>query len=242
MLKLQQSQQERETELLRKINNQDQGGMLLELAETLGSQAQSIFKEVKEIKRIEAGRPPAPERRDGDIVEEEEVEETVAGGNGKKESARMKILDRIIETPHFQEILEEWAFHVKRGQDATMFANMFLGQMRDPNPECAETRKGGEMFANYMMPREWDEMRVKLDPQVDKDTLKVFDTAHAKAFFDAFRLIVYESLQESDDELMQRAQEKRELRAAEREKIERAKAEKDQKKEPEKEKEPVATK
>jgi len=116
-------------------------------------------------------------------------------GEQKSEESQMEqIIQDMLDKPFFKQVLKEWCFHIKREQDPTTFANMFMEWMRDPLDH--EGRKATTMFANFMKPREWSDMLKVMSPKLDKDTVKVFQSEAATDFYDGFKAMVVEQIRD----------------------------------------------
>lgn len=124
-----------------------------------------------------------------------------ATGNGsaahaaaaKEEERPMEeIVQAMVEQPFFQKVLKEWALHVRTGQDATTFVNMYMNWMNDPVDH--EGRKATSMFANFIAPRPWAELYQVIKPKLKPEVIKVFDTKEAEEYYETFRGLVTESI------------------------------------------------
>lgn len=99
-----------------------------------------------------------------------------------------------IRKPYPQEILREWALHVRTGCDATTFANMYLEWMRDPVNE--DSRKTCAAFASFMKPRDWGTVLKIIGPHLEPEIHEIFKTREAADFYEAFRAMVVEQIRD----------------------------------------------
>lgn len=151
-------------------------------------------------------------------------------GNGahpveaKQGEAQMEqVIQDMVDKPFFKQVLKEWSFHVSKGEDPTTFANMYLEWMRDPMDH--EGRKACSMFANFMKPRDWADMLKILGPKLDKETIAVFKSPEAEAFYDGFRAMVVEQIRDYWEQFLAQRKAQRAAAAAAGEATEEAPAE-----------------
>ena len=103
-----------------------------------------------------------------------------------------EIVRDMVEKPFFKQVLEEWALHVKTKQDGTTFLNMYREWMCDPDDH--DGRKATTMFANFIAPREWEDFYDVIKDKLDKKTVAIFETDHAKVFYETFRSLLVEQI------------------------------------------------
>jgi hypothetical protein len=106
------------------------------------------------------------------------------GGTDKMESFVREGLKR----QEFQEIIKEWALHVQEENDPSAFANLYLEMMQDQKNE--EIRKFCTMLLTLMSVRNWAKMFAFMQPHLDADTVRIFQTPWASKFYEAFRAMV----------------------------------------------------
>lgn len=182
----------------------------------------SGLKEVVDLKKIEATTNMAPEAQAAAVVhgmgkkdeadaaaagaaaaEKAKSQATAAGGNGNGQAAAQaaaqegerpmeEIVQQMVEQPFFQSVLKEWALHVRTGQNATTFVNMYMNWMNDPQDH--EGRKATTMFANFIAPRPWAELYAVIKPKLKPEIIKIFDTKDADEYYETFRGLVTESI------------------------------------------------
>jgi len=138
--------------------------------------------------------PPVPQRPEGQSLLETKIIEAV-------------------RQPMFQEILEEWAGHVREDVTPATFAQTYLTWMQDP--EDYQTVKGCTNFANFMASRDWKAMMKVLGPHVSKTTKEVFETEAAVEFYDAFKTIVLEQMKGWAEAMLQERKAARDAAAQE---------------------------
>lgn len=110
-----------------------------------------------------------------------------------------------LQKPFFQEVLKEWALHVKSAAeehvvDATTFANLYLEMMRDPRND--EARQGCAAFATFMKPRSWQKMLEVLRGSLDTDTIASFERPEAEEFYKQFKTMVLEQIAQYWEEFL----------------------------------------
>lgn len=103
-------------------------------------------------------------------------------------------LAALLGRPHFMSVVAEWRLHVENGQDPAAFANLFLECMRDPQDHAM--RQACAVFAAYMKPRSWAQMRAEISPFVDTETRAAFARRNAGTFYEGFRAMVVEAIRE----------------------------------------------
>lgn len=190
---------------------------VLQVVNNLINRFSGALKEVVELKKVEASAALAPEAQAaavvssmGDKKQEEPKEQTApqpeaapaatqVNGNGNGQGAHVgeerpmqETVQQMVGQKFFQEVLDEWALHVKTGQDATTFVNMYMNWMNDPADP--EGRKATSMFANFMAPRPWKVLYEIMKPKLKKEVIEVFETKEAEDYYETFRGLVTESI------------------------------------------------
>lgn len=113
--------------------------------------------------------------------------------NGKPQEINMRELVRdMVDKPFFKQVIEEWSLHVKTKQNGTTFVNMYREWMCDPNDH--DGRKATTMFAAFIEPREWEDFYDVIKDKLDKKVQAIFDTPHAKVFYETFRSLITEQI------------------------------------------------
>lgn len=114
-----------------------------------------------------------------------------SNGNSQEINMKEMVRDLVGKSP-FKDVIEEWALHVKTKQDGTTFLNMYREWMCDPNDH--EGRKATTMFANFIAPREWEDFYDVIKDKLDKKVQDIFNTPHAKTFYETFRSLLVEQI------------------------------------------------
>lgn len=123
-----------------------------------------------------------------------------AGDSKTKEQEMEQIIQDMLDKPFFKQVIKEWCLHVKRGEEPSSFANMYMEWMRDPVDH--EGRKATTMFANFIKPRDWTDMLKIMGPKLDADTLAVFRSEAASDYYEAFRAMVVEQIRDYWEQFM----------------------------------------
>lgn len=170
----------------------------IEATTNMGPEAQAAAVVHGMGKKDETAPPPAADA----AKTEAQPKAAPSGENGKSaaEAAAAKeeerpmedIVQSMVGQPFFQKVLKEWALHVRSGQDATTFVNMYMNWMNDPVDH--EGRKATSMFANFIAPRSWAELYAVIKPKLSPEIIKTFDTEDAEKYYETFRALVTESI------------------------------------------------
>lgn len=109
-------------------------------------------------------------------------------------SDRMEIILRKgLETPAgremFENVVSEWALHVKIGNDPSVFASLYLEMLRDETN--GEVRKFSNLLFTIMSARPWAQMFAFLRPWLAPEAVEIFQMPQAEKFYEAFRAMVY---------------------------------------------------
>lgn len=111
-------------------------------------------------------------------------------GNGHAKEEPMSIIDRVVKTPAFEEICEEWSVHVEGEADPTTFANAILTNMSTEDPERRDLKIGATMFQTIIAPRKWSRLFDAIKGSLKPEIRKIFETPYAEQFYEGFRSIL----------------------------------------------------
>ncbi len=124
---------------------------------------------------------------------QDQTKTAAAPQNGKPQEINMRELVRdMVDKPFFKQVIEEWSLHVKTKQNGTTFVNMYREWMCDPNDH--DGRKATTMFAAFIEPREWEDFYDVIKDKLDKKVQTIFETPHAKVFYETFRSLITEQI------------------------------------------------
>jgi hypothetical protein len=137
-------------------------------------------------------RAPAPARGAQGTPSPANGSQSPMGNGGGAEQAIQEGLKSSIA----QHILNEWALALQSGRDPALFVNTFMEWMKDETPAGAEGRKGCAAFAQLMDVRDWPAMKKLIAPSIPTESRKFFDLASADEFYNAFRVMVCESVRD----------------------------------------------
>jgi hypothetical protein len=159
-----------------------------------------------EPKRHEAPAPQEPKSHDAPPPQSDQPPAGNKNGNGhpaavpeakpetQGEAPMEEIIQSNLDRPFAKKVLKEWALHVKKEEDPTTFANMYLEWMRDPMDH--EGRKACSVFANIMKVRDWPDMMKIIRPKLDPEVAKIFESKYAEEFYNGFRAMVVEQIRD----------------------------------------------
>jgi len=119
------------------------------------------------------------------------------GGNGATPGGGAEqAIQEGLKSPIAQHILSEWGLALQNGKDPALFVNSFMEWMKDETPAGAEGRKACAAFAQLMDNRDWLAMKRLIAPSIPADAKKSFDGDGADRFYNAFRVMVCESVRD----------------------------------------------
>ncbi len=101
-----------------------------------------------------------------------------------------------LKDPMAQHILREWSVTLQKGKDPAMFVNTFMEFMKDETPQGSAGRKASAAFAQLVDNRDWPEMKKLIAPALPPDVKDAFDVPGASDFYNAFRVMVCESIRD----------------------------------------------
>lgn len=146
---------------------------------------------------------------ESEVAETEEAPEKVAlaGSEGGKVD---DIVREQLKSGLAQELLKEWVMHVGAQSPPSMFINMFVQYMRSENEKQAQACT---TFATYITPRNWQAMKEVLWPVLSEEQQKVLGTEYAEEFYEGFRGLAVDAVNEYWEAFAVARQEQRERRA-----------------------------
>lgn len=213
--------------LLKQIHAGDSTSLIVDALKDLGTRAETTIGKLVKVREMElkaGGRVPLGEGQDeevdgnispGNVATAQTPDAAPAGagnGHGRPGAATaaggasdMKaVLNKILGSPLFQDIIDQWKDHIEVGNDPSMFANMYLEWMRDPRDEATDTRQACSTFANTMSAKKWPAMLAIIRPHLKGKpaSLAILETPEAENFYMGFRFIVCEHIRDYYREYM----------------------------------------
>ena len=125
---------------------------------------------------------------DGEIS----IDEFVEIWRGRKVEKRPKewtALWKVLESPGFEAVLREWAFHVKAKGDGAKFGKLVRAWRDRAGPNEPE-RVAIWNFQAFMKTRCWEEMLAAMKPHLEPKVAECFAQENASWFYEAFRRVL----------------------------------------------------
>jgi hypothetical protein len=116
--------------------------------------------------------------------------------SGQLNGTAERAIQEGLRNPIAQHILSEWALALKNGRDPALFVNTFMEWMKDETPSGAEGRKACAAFAQLMDNRDWPAMKKLIGPALEADTAAAFEMPSSAPFYNAFKVMVCESVRD----------------------------------------------